>query len=173
MLALKSHTGWPGLSYPRRAAQRRMLLALVGLPGLLSFFSRRWALRFTLRSLRPQGKPNPECPESNRKCPPRQRGGAGCSRGKRGPRGLGGAWPARPRDVWRGSAGLETPRPLPLHPHAAGGVSICLRICFYVIMEYPKHAEVETAEQAHISACRFTHGPIRLPTPPPTGAFQS
>lgn len=76
-------------------------------------------------------------------------------------------------ELTEASAVLETPRPLPLHPHAAGGVSICLRICFYVIMEYPKHAEVETAEQAHISACRFTHGPIRLPTPPPTGAFQS
>lgn len=55
----KEPPGWPGLNCPRRATQRVLLLVLVGLPGWLSCFSRRWALRFTARSLRPPGNPNP------------------------------------------------------------------------------------------------------------------
>lgn len=52
-------------------------MALVGPSGLLSFPSRRWALRSTAAEAAAAGKPKAECPETNRKCGPRRRGGAG------------------------------------------------------------------------------------------------
>lgn len=98
---------------PSRAAQRELLLALVSPSGLLSFPSRRWARRSTAAEAAAAGKPQAECPETNRKCGPRRRGGAGGCGGKRGPRGLGGARPRGPG--WGGAAGPES------SPHRLAG----------------------------------------------------